>query len=243
MSMTSRTHPGLLHAVETADSTSTPISTKGDRVTLQVGERRFTTFRDTLISESSYFKARLTRWNDAEEDGSYFIDADPGIFEHILAFLRGGSFPFFFDAGSQSFDYPKYLALADQARYFGIPELEEWITKQRYLDAIKIDMSTMVIGEVGMMGRIFESTSTADTRRDVSLSWDTKDVYICPRRIPVHRGDPTRCGRACDKERERLGTEPDFEKEPVLRATITTTKTVFNPAACLRGSADVARLE
>ncbi|RYO85031.1 hypothetical protein DL766_005672 [Monosporascus sp. MC13-8B] len=106
MSMSWRERVSFLQPVETNDSTSTPVPTKSDRVTLRVGERRFTTFRDALISESSYFKARLTRWNDAEEDGSYFIDADPGVFEHILAFLRGGSFPFFFNAGSQTFDYP-----------------------------------------------------------------------------------------------------------------------------------------
>ncbi|RYP69330.1 hypothetical protein DL769_005292 [Monosporascus sp. CRB-8-3] len=235
MSMFSTKPFSLIQPGETAGSASTPMPTEGGRVTLQVGERRFTTFRDTLISESSYFKARLTRWNDAEEDGSYFIDADPRVFEHLLAFLRGGSFPLFFDAGSQSFDYPKYLAVADQAKYFGIPELEEWITKQRYLDAIKIERSTMVIDEVDMGDPRLERTLTADTRRDVSLSWDTKDVYICPRDIFVHRGDPSRCGKACTKERERLGSEPNFEKEPVLRATITTTKTIFNPAACQRG--------
>ncbi|RYP78137.1 hypothetical protein DL770_006927 [Monosporascus sp. CRB-9-2] len=87
-------------------------------------------FRDTLISESSYFKARLARLNYAEEDDSYFIDADPRVLEHILAFLRGASFPLFFDAGSQSFrlsqvlDDPKHLALADQTRYSGTSELE-----------------------------------------------------------------------------------------------------------------------
>ncbi|RYP16661.1 hypothetical protein DL765_004981 [Monosporascus sp. GIB2] len=227
--------PSFLQPVEADDSTGTPMPTKSDRVVLQVGERRFTAFRDILVSESSYFKARLTRWFDAEEDGSYFVDADPGVFENILAFLRGGSFPLFFNARSQSFDYPKYLALADQARYFGIPELEDWITKQRYLDAIKIERSTMVISEVDMNDCRLEDTLTADTRRDVCFSWGTRDVYICPRRIPVHRGDPTRCGQACSRERERLGPKSNFEKEPVLRATVTTTRTIFNPTACLRG--------
>jgi len=55
------------------------------QITLQVGERQFFTTREALIAESSFFASLLSgRWDNAQEDGSYFIDADPNIFEHVL---------------------------------------------------------------------------------------------------------------------------------------------------------------
>lgn len=53
------------------------------RITLQVGDRRFVTMRDTLTSESASFASLLSGgWGAGRlgyrlEDGSYFIDADP----------------------------------------------------------------------------------------------------------------------------------------------------------------------
>ncbi|KAK3681061.1 hypothetical protein B0T22DRAFT_485630 [Podospora appendiculata] len=64
-------------------------------IRLQVGERHFTTTKDTLAEGSAFFAALLSsRWDNALDDGSYFIDADPALFEHILRYLRRGlSFP------------------------------------------------------------------------------------------------------------------------------------------------------
>lgn len=45
--------------------------------------------RVALISGSGYWKGRLSgRWDDVEPDESYFVDADPALFEDILNFLR-----------------------------------------------------------------------------------------------------------------------------------------------------------
>ncbi|KAF7717802.1 Uncharacterized protein PECH_008441 [Penicillium ucsense] len=88
------------------------------QVVLQVGDRRFVTSRDTLTTESGYFAALLSgRWNDAREDGSYLIDADPYLFEHILQYLRQGVPPLFFDS-AKGHDRLMYLALYTEARYF-----------------------------------------------------------------------------------------------------------------------------
>lgn len=62
-------------------------------ITLQVGERRFITTAETMTQESAFFAALFSgRRDNAEADGSYFIDADPDLFEHILRYLRRGCF-------------------------------------------------------------------------------------------------------------------------------------------------------
>ncbi|KAL3465583.1 hypothetical protein BJX64DRAFT_285515 [Aspergillus heterothallicus] len=68
-------------------------------VELQVGDRRFTALRSTLVLENTYFASLLSgRWKtSAREDGSYFIDADPDLFVHILRYLRRGLYPIFYD--------------------------------------------------------------------------------------------------------------------------------------------------
>lgn len=77
-------------------------------IRLQVGERHFTTTRDTLTAESRYFASLLSgRWDNALEDGSYFIDADPMLFDHILRYLRRGIFPLFVDM-AKGHDYHLY---------------------------------------------------------------------------------------------------------------------------------------
>lgn len=93
-------------------------------ICIQVGGRRFTTTtKETLTEESAFFASLLSGWwNNALEDGSYFIDADPVLFEHILRYLRRGVFPLFFGA-VKGHDYHLYLSLLEEARYFQIRRL------------------------------------------------------------------------------------------------------------------------
>src|SRR3954471_305451 len=88
------------------------------QITLQVGERRFVTTRETLTAESRFFASLLSgRWGNALADGSYFIDADPSLFEHILRYLRRRVLPLFYDK-AKGHDYALYLALLEEAKYF-----------------------------------------------------------------------------------------------------------------------------
>jgi hypothetical protein len=66
-----------------------------DKVTLDVGGRTFSTFKETLMKlESTYFYALLNSGNfNPGPDGSYFIDRDPAHFGLIMTFLRTGEFP------------------------------------------------------------------------------------------------------------------------------------------------------
>ncbi|KAI1460978.1 BTB/POZ protein [Annulohypoxylon moriforme] len=117
------------------------------RITLQVGERKFTTYRRTLINKSAYFAARigLHSWDDKYdkvdivEDGSYFIDADPNTFEHILNYLRSGDYPILFNTNTSHWDYPKYMALLSQARLFEIRDLRDWIERKEYRNIVPFE--------------------------------------------------------------------------------------------------------
>ncbi|KAI1085110.1 BTB/POZ protein [Whalleya microplaca] len=215
-------------------------ATGSDRVTLQVGEGRFHTLRDTLVGESTYFAARLSgRWNDADKDGSYFVDADPDRFKHILNYLRTGNFPLFFDTATRTFDNAKYFALLGEAQYFGIQKLEEWIRKKEYLAAVKFERSTTLIHDVENEGvSALTGTTDSSTQVDFSTAWSTKQVYICPRGIFVHNGDQSKCGQACERARTRLDCGVTYEEKPILSVSITTTKMSFNLDTCMGDKQD-----
>ncbi|KAI0843557.1 hypothetical protein F5Y06DRAFT_255254 [Hypoxylon sp. FL0890] len=200
-----------------------------ERITLQVGERRFTTLRHTLVSESSYFAGRLSgRWTDADEDGSYFIDSDPALFEHILRYLRSGNFPFFFDTATQTFDLAKYTALLGEARYFGIRKLEEWIENNKYLDLVHLEKSVFIFPDAEDTPLRPYISVRPNTKTEVTTSWRTQKIYICPREIPVHRGNRSLCGQACEKARQQGSGEVEYEDEPILSAVVITTKVILN---------------
>ncbi|KAI1652363.1 BTB/POZ protein [Daldinia loculata] len=204
---------------------------RADRITLRVGERRFTTLRETLI-QSEYFAARLSgRWNDADEDGSYFIDADPVLFEHILSYLRSGNFPVFFDSNTLTFDHAKYLSLLGEARYFGIRKLIEWIEKKKYLDVVEITRSVIVDDDVNSASMHSHMSGVpGDSKVDLSTSWGFKKTYLCPMGFSSHHGNPSRC--PCESLKRR--DEGDkFRDELVLRAVVTITTATFNPDRCL----------
>lgn len=103
-----------------------PVSTRaaGVPITLQVGERRFITTIDTLTQESVFFSSLLSgRWDNAQADGSYFIDADGHLFAYILRYLRRNILPIFYD-NHKGHDHGLYLALLIEARFFQIARLE-----------------------------------------------------------------------------------------------------------------------
>jgi BTB/POZ domain-containing protein KCTD9 len=124
------------------EHTDSPPPPNEDPITLQVGERRFVTYESTLRTESEWFDGFLSpRWRQAQEDGSFFIDADASLFEHILRYLRSGTFPVFYDS-AKGHDYSVYLALQHEAAYFQIPRLENWLQSKGYLEVFKVRYAT-----------------------------------------------------------------------------------------------------
>ncbi|TAQ85582.1 hypothetical protein B7494_g6087 [Chlorociboria aeruginascens] len=156
-------------------------------VTLQVGERRFFTTVKTLTQESGFFAALLSgRWDNVRAaDGSYFIDADPDLFDHILRYLRCHVFPVFYN-NAKGHDHALYNILMHEARYFGIASLENWLENHRYLRHIKI---RHFVEEVEGMN--FYEVADVDEQIEYHPSWQSRKVYICPRGISDHRGKPS----------------------------------------------------
>jgi hypothetical protein len=95
--------------------------------TIKTSQRNFITDPERWSGQSLYFKRLFSgEWNDKQEDGSYFIETDAAIFEHILRYLRTGILPLFYDR-EKGHDFALYQAVLEEAKYFVINRLEKWI--------------------------------------------------------------------------------------------------------------------
>lgn len=167
------------------------------------------------------------RWSSHRHtDGSYFIDADPEIFNHILRFLRHGVYPLCYSI-DKGHNYALYAAVHAQAQYFLITNLSEWLSKQRYLQVVKIESSAEVLeNEFRLAG-----ATGSDTLVQYHPSWRVKSKYVCPRSISAHYDNPRGCGRAC---RTALGDGEDkYEEVPVLSTLVVKEKVVFDRQLCV----------
>ncbi|KAM3083191.1 hypothetical protein ACMFMG_003851 [Clarireedia jacksonii] len=202
-------------------------------LSINISERRFTTTRETLTEESPFFIAFLSgHFTDTLADGSYFIDADPDLFSHILRYLRRGVLPLFYD-NAKGHDHALYTALLEEARYFQISRLEEWLDKKEYLQAVKTRCSVEELE-----GMHWSDVRSSDEVGEYSSRWHTNRIYLCPRRIIVHRGNPLACGRQCEKARVGIGYE--YEEEEVLKTLVFRKKIIIDHQACVerRGGDD-----
>lgn len=123
------------------DAGSTSDTSESEIVTLDVGGRKFTTFASTL--EDSHFLSVLVseRWgHNQQADGSFFIDANPDLFQHILEYLRRQFMPLCWDR-EKGQDLAMYKVLLQEAEYYGIPELSQWLREGRYMEAVSISTS------------------------------------------------------------------------------------------------------
>ncbi|PWY86596.1 hypothetical protein BO94DRAFT_597322 [Aspergillus sclerotioniger CBS 115572] len=130
-----------------ASSTPSCDSPEG-QIVLEVGGQTFKTLRETLVHQSTFFASLLSgRWNSKSPDGSYYVDADPNLFEHVLRYLRRGVFPIFYDYDKCRHDYHMYLALLGEARYFGIHSLGDWLKNEGYHDAVEVSLTLKTISD------------------------------------------------------------------------------------------------
>lgn len=206
---------------------SGPAPTPSTTITLQVGERRFVTRSATLTRGGDFFARQLSgRWPDIQPDGSYFLDADGDVFQHVLRYLRHETMPVFYD-DAKGHDYALYLAVLEQARYFGVEPLQKWLEEQKYLQAVKIVRSARVLEGVGNVSE----TAGADVKVEHHVTWKTKKVYVCPRAIYVHMGDRNACGRLC--RNARIDGVDEYEDEEVLKVFEVRKRTVLDPKMCV----------
>jgi len=113
------------------NSTTLPTSTPRfpKILSLDISGRKFKISRDILEAESGLFALQLSghfAW-EPEADGSYFLDADPELFTHLLRFMRRPQvYPLFYDR-AKGFDYDLYNRLQVEAEYFQMDSLATWI--------------------------------------------------------------------------------------------------------------------
>ncbi|QQK43725.1 Potassium channel tetramerization-type BTB domain [Penicillium digitatum] len=187
--------------------------TQARQITLQVGERRFVTTLQTLVPESNFFASLLSgRWDDARADGSYFLDADPTLFEHILRYLRRRVLPIFYDIG-KGHDHALYLALLEEAKYFQIARLQDWLENKQYLHALSVECS--IEEDEGTPCR---TTLSTDTSVKYYPGWGTKKVQCLKA-----RGD----------------ADAVYDEEPVSRWLVVKKRTVFDMQACVAGRFEI----
>ncbi|KAF2027699.1 hypothetical protein EK21DRAFT_71408 [Setomelanomma holmii] len=181
-------------------------------MTLNIGGRFFKVSRDTL-NESGLFRHQLSdrfTW-ESEADGSYFLGADSDLFEHLLRFMRRPEvFPLFYDK-AKGFEYDLYNRLGAEAEYFQIDVLRGWIKEKKYLQAVITTTSTMRVDDVSQISGEVQSKRLGNVSEDWRVRPRTRKVYICPRGIYVHGGNPDGCGAACQKARGHKDVEYDDE--------------------------------
>lgn len=198
-------------------------------VTLDVGGRKYKTYTATLRAESGFFRCQLSdrfTW-ERENDGSYFLDADPDLFKHLLCFMRRPNvFPLFYTKAA-GFDFDLYNRLEMEAEYFQIDALQAWIKEKKYLNAIVTNLGKPDICSLNNFNpRTFGPTESQETY----VVPRTRKVYICPRDNFVHRGDENKCGVACKKFRG--DGEKKYEEETYVEVVSARNETVFREGAC-----------
>ncbi|KAH6654984.1 BTB/POZ protein [Truncatella angustata] len=199
-----------------------------DRITLNVGGRRFDTTRETLMGGSTYFAVRLSeQWpSETDEDGSYFVDASDDLFEHILSYLRTGTFPILFDMDTLRFDLVKYSALLGEARFFEIGELAKWIQDQKFKSVVTVTYQAQFFDEVrqrNVASGSFTEKMSGAAKIETHLEKSAELVYRCPR-DPMHHGQND-CTERC---LENAGRSNGWMEKPISKALVVSTRVNFN---------------
>ena len=163
----------------------------------------------TLRDGSTYFSSLLSgSWKAAEKeiDGCLFIDRDGEMFAYVLAFLRSGKLPLFYD-DDEGFDHDKYTTLLLEAEYFGVDALSAWIRDKKYERVIELRRSAHLHYDLDEL----KGSIPAGWKYQYFPDWETRKVYVCPRGLAKHKGEPSACGRQCHNARG--GEEPQYEDE------------------------------
>ncbi|KAL8813788.1 MAG: hypothetical protein Q9223_006953 [Gallowayella weberi] len=229
--------PAVMPEIEKSiNPTSPPTSpppqpTSSNPIILQVGEQRFHVDRKTL-HRSDYLESITSgRWDhNKQPDGSFFIDADPEVFKHILRFLRHGVYPLCYDK-SKGHDFAMYAAIQRLADYLLILDLQAWLREAKYLKSVTIETTAEVVEDTAALPGQLDRRLKSDTTVQYHPTWRIVKKYLCPRGIFVHHGNPGRCGRDCRKVQG--DAEDHYEDAAILSTLAVTEKTVFNLELCV----------
>ena len=132
-----------------------------------------------------------------------------------------------FYTSSGGHEYGLYNAVQQQAQYFGLDRLEDWILNNGYLRAVRSTVSSRMLEDPDDLGQGYGSNAQL---MHYPL-WKKEEVYLCPRGIPVHRGQPGKCGKDCQKAR-REEEDRHEDEDFVGRVWEVKTMTVFHHEVC-----------
>jgi BTB/POZ domain-containing protein KCTD9 len=174
-------------------------------INLIVGECSFTTTRRTLTHQSPYFtRLFATIWHKKPADDPHFVDADPALFEHILRYLRRSVLPIF-HSRADGHNEALYAALLHEARHFEIARLARWLETRSYVLAVREDHSVHVVSGADVPGTYENVKVASDEELVYRPAWVREESYECPRRIPEHLEDETKCGKKCKEVQDSTG--------------------------------------
>jgi hypothetical protein len=204
-----------------------------DLIVLDVSGRKYQTRKSTL-RVSPYFDTLLTRWNDCsdkQDDGSYFIDADPDAFQHVLDFMRRpSSFPLFWTKET-GFNYALYNKLEAEADYFGLDDLHNWLRDKRYVDAVKTVVKVTALSERFIDHRGYTAERGADIQvQSFFGSYSGIKNYRNPCQIDANRYTPAIGCKSCA---ELLVAHGPHYDDPQKKVTLVTTRIVFDENVCV----------
>ncbi|KAI4168252.1 MAG: hypothetical protein LQ343_006539 [Gyalolechia ehrenbergii] len=196
------------------------------QVILQVGEQQFHTSKATLEGSEMLNAMVSDRWKSGEQsDNTFFLDADPEVFKHILRFLRHGVYPICYDMAS-GHDYGLYIAIYKLADFLWVPKLAGWLRDQRYLQALKTMTSARIKDDEDDLSAINDS----NIKIQYHPTWRTVKRYVCPRGLSVHYDNPQACGKAC--RAAQGNAENEYEDCPVLSTLCVTERVLFDQNLC-----------
>ena len=203
-------------------------------IVLDVSGRKYKTQRATLQT-SPYFQNLLARWDDCsdrQEDGSYYIDADPVAFQHILDFMRRPSkFPLFWTKET-GFDYALYNKLEAEADYFLLHDLRDWLRKKRYLNAVKTVIEVEALSE----HQLKDGRNRTRCKADIEVqsffgSYTGERRYRSPCEIhPTNNDYPI---RGCGSCKELIMAHGPQYDDPPKRLTLVTKRVEFDETVCV----------
>jgi hypothetical protein len=215
-------------------------------ITIKTPQRSFITDPEKWLGEGEYFHNLFSgKWGDKEEDGTYFIECDAHIFEHILGYLRTGVLPVFYDIKA-GHNFALYQALLEQSIYFAIDRLQKWLCERKYLDAVKIHYLAIETQDRetyrkhttnGPDGRIFMLEDrfieiTTSSNMDITMVPVTQqtNVFYCP--DGKHGRSNEEYCRSCI-DRARVSVNGGWRNEDEIKWYIIRKEVIFDHALCV----------
>ncbi|KAL2068580.1 hypothetical protein VTL71DRAFT_14917 [Oculimacula yallundae] len=217
--------------------------------TIKTSQRNFVTDPVMWLGQSTYFKKLFSgNWGDKQVDGSYFIETDAHIFEHILRYLRTAVLPVFYDKG-KGHDFALYQSLLEEAKYFGIDRLEKWLCGRKYLEVVEIHYSATETqdrdsyqkqitsdpeGRKFMVENHFvEITTSGNMETTMVPMVQRQNFFYCPN--GKHgKSSETYCRTCIEQARDnKINVNGGWREEDQLRWCIVRKEVVFNHDLCV----------